>query len=257
MKNKTLAFILIILCLIIILNFKLLITGLVTLSEQLGIGLSIASVMQGDIIALSSPNYIVQNDSAIILSTFQNTGNQNLSEMMGIYIINSNGTTVSSTLDYSYTLSPLETRTFMITWEPNELGNFTIIANASYDGKIAQKNKTVSVVTFIPTTTTTTPSGGGGGGRGGIGGGVMISPTTTTVAITKTTVTESTSTSSTSTTTLKFYESVPLETGVQSFLIIIVIIIIIAVMIIMLLFAKRRKDNEWEKLYKKWKDRKK
>jgi hypothetical protein len=147
MRNKTLALVLIILSLIIILNFKLLITGLITLSEQIGIGLSIASVVQGDIIALSAPNYIVQNDTAIILATFQNTGNLNLSEVMSIYIVHSNGTTVISSSDNNYTLSPFQTRTFMLTWEANELGNFTIIAYASYDGKTAQRNRTVSVVT--------------------------------------------------------------------------------------------------------------
>jgi hypothetical protein len=148
MNNKTLAFILIIFSLIIILNYKFLITGLVTLTEQIGIGISIASVVQGDIISLSAPNYIIQNDSAIILATFENTGNQNLSERMGIYIIRSNGTSVQSNLDYNYTLSPLETRTFMVTWEANELGNFTIVANSSYDGKTAQRNRTVRVVTL-------------------------------------------------------------------------------------------------------------
>jgi hypothetical protein len=148
MKNKTLALILVILFLIIILNFKLLITGLVTLSEQIGIGLSIASLMQGDIIALSAPNYIVQNDSAIILSTFQNTGNQVLTEKMGIYIINSSNITVWSVLDNNYTLSPLGTRTLMTTWDAYELGNFTIIANASYDSKTVQRNRTVRVVTL-------------------------------------------------------------------------------------------------------------
>ncbi len=148
MNNRTLALILIILSLIIILNFKFLITGLITLTEQVGIGISIASVAQGDIVALSAPNYIVQNDSAIILATFENTGNQVLWERMGIYIIASNGTTVRSVLDYNTTLSPLETRTFMITWEAYDLGNFTIIANASYDGKIATRNRTVRVVTL-------------------------------------------------------------------------------------------------------------
>lgn len=148
MNNRILVLILIILFLIIILNFELLITGLVTLTEQVGIGISIASVVQGDIVALTAPNYIIQNDSAIILATFQNTGNQDLWERMGIYILASNGTTVRSSLDYNITLSPLETRTFMTVWEARDLGNFTIIANASYDGKIATRNRTVRVVTL-------------------------------------------------------------------------------------------------------------
>lgn len=145
MNKKILTLILIIISLLLILNFRLLITGLIALT-QAGLNLSIASLIQGEIIALTMPSQVIQNDTVIILATFQNTGNQDLSEKMGIYIIASNNTTVGSYSDSFFTLSPLKTRSFMVTWTANDLGNFTVIANASYDGQVAQRNKTCRVI---------------------------------------------------------------------------------------------------------------
>lgn len=138
------------------------ITGLLTT-----IGISIASITTGEFIYFSYPSEVTLGDSATFETTFENTGNLNVTVAIEIHVLDSSLNTVTSSYDNNYTLRMGDTRNFSATWTPTATGTYWVIVNASFNSSAAtnstEENASFSVVSAEVVPVVEAPAGRGGG----------------------------------------------------------------------------------------------
>ena len=157
MYKKFLLLVLLILLVFLLTFFKsflLSITG--SISKVVLLSLGIANSTQADFIRfngtanVSFPSKALVNTNITFDVILQNTGNQEITERIGIFIKNSSLQTVAYWYDDVDSLSPLETRRFIRVWAPKKVGTYWFVANASYnssyESKKVEKNISFKVV---------------------------------------------------------------------------------------------------------------
>jgi hypothetical protein len=126
--------------------FSQAITGLATLTRELTLSLSIEKATKGEIIYFVYPSYVIKGDPANFYIVFQNTGNQNLTEKIEVYIKDSEDNILASFHDENKTLEPLEMKSFFVTWDTSNLGTYQIFVEVPYDGQTERLNRSFEVI---------------------------------------------------------------------------------------------------------------